>query len=390
MPFEVKVLKTARCRLKLEGSRATVWPGGHRQASGATPFEPRNALDHRIGRGLQAGPGRLGRARAARASRSTGCRGCRRGRSAWSAGWRPGRATAGSPLPWNGSKLGCGGAVAVDRPEVFWRASGLNRPGMIAHLTAPRLATRLAIGIENALAHAVVDRLLGFDRAFAESRLQLTPVEWGIWTFLILRALDALDAAPTAEDRRAIPDEARSLGPGDLTTRPGRARPVRPDGPGLDRDGPLGRARRDRERLGAALDPGVAGAATAGISARRPRPGGEPIDGPSAGAAQIVPRGELSSLWRAEAGTVAMPQGLKRLRVGGVLPLTDSRLSARPPARPGRSTWSSTWRVRRADSASPPAPSPTRAGGSSASRTACVASLVPATRSWCPSRKTER
>ncbi len=35
---------------------------------------------------------------------------------------------------------------------------------------------------------------------FAESRLQLTPVEWGIWTFLILRALDGLDSA-TATDR---------------------------------------------------------------------------------------------------------------------------------------------------------------------------------------------
>ena len=44
------------------------------------------------------------------------------------------------------------------------------------------------------LAHAIVDRLLGFDRSFAESRLQLTPVEWGIWTFLFLRALDSFDA----------------------------------------------------------------------------------------------------------------------------------------------------------------------------------------------------
>ena len=86
---------------------------------------------------------------------------------------------------------------------------------MIAHLTVPRLSTRLAIGIENALAHAVVNRLLGFDRAFAESRLQLTPVEWGIWTFLILRALDGLDSAAAA-DRPPAPDEGRSLGPGDL------------------------------------------------------------------------------------------------------------------------------------------------------------------------------
>ena len=47
-----------------------------------------------------------------------------------------------------------------------------------------------------------------------------------------------------------------------------------------------------------------------------------------------VLRGEVSSQWRAEAGSVAMPQGLKRLRVGGVLPLTDSRLIG-TPASPG-------------------------------------------------------
>ena len=97
-------------------------------------------------------------------------------------------------------EAGCGCAITVKRPEILWRAAGLNRPGMIAQLTIPWLATRLAIGIENALAHTVVDRLLGFDRPFAESRLQLTPVDWGVWTFLILRALDAMDTDP-APDR---------------------------------------------------------------------------------------------------------------------------------------------------------------------------------------------
>ena len=43
-----------------------------------------------------------------------------------------------------------------------------------------------------------------------------------------------------------------------------------------------------------------------------------------------VPRGELSGVWRAEAGSVAMSQGLKRLRVGGVLPLGASRLTGTP------------------------------------------------------------
>ena len=109
----------------------------------------------------------------------------------------------------------CGGEIAVDRPEVFWRPSGLNRPGMIAHLTAPRRSKRLAIGIENGLAHAVVDRLLGYDRALAESRLQLTPVEWGIWTFLILRVLDGLHADTTAS-RLLSDDDAGAIGPGDV------------------------------------------------------------------------------------------------------------------------------------------------------------------------------
>ena len=45
--------------------------------------------------------------------------------------------------------------------------------------------------------------------------------------------------------------------------------------------------------------------------------------------------GPLSSLWRAEAGNVVMPQGLKRLRTGGVLPLADSRLSGTPQSPAG-------------------------------------------------------
>ncbi len=69
------------------------------------------------------------------------------------------------------------------------------------------------MGIENALAHTIVDRLLGFDRTFAESRLQLTPVEWGVWTFLILRALDTMGSGSEREG----PDGLRSLGPADLT-----------------------------------------------------------------------------------------------------------------------------------------------------------------------------
>ena len=99
-----------------------------------------------------------------------------------------------------------GEEVRVERAEVVWRASALGRPGLIIQLTAPRLGTRLAVGIEIPLAHHWVDRLLGFDRPFAQSRLQITPVEWGIWSFLTLRVLDALDAGAASEaDKRGIP-----------------------------------------------------------------------------------------------------------------------------------------------------------------------------------------
>ena len=63
-------------------------------------------------------------------------------------------------------------------------------------MTDARLGTRLAIGIEIPLAHTIVDRLLGFDRSFGESRLQLSPAEWGVWTFLFLRAAARIRSTP--------------------------------------------------------------------------------------------------------------------------------------------------------------------------------------------------
>jgi flagellar motor switch protein FliN len=241
----------------------------------------------------------------------------------WLADWtRDGRLPP--PLEW--LEASCGGAIAVDRPEVFWRASGLNRPGMIAHLTAPGLGTRMAIGIENALAHAVVDRLLGFDRAFVESRLQLTPVEWGIWTFLILRALDGIDSRPEV-DRPPTPNEGGSLSPGDL----------RLDRAGPDAFDPTGLGSIVTVRWGVRL-----GTASGSVrlwipeSLLRPRlespvwtssVSAGPMKGSTSGAGRSVPRDDLSSLWRAEAGTVELPQGLRLLRVGVVLPISAYRLS---------------------------------------------------------------
>ena len=249
----------------------------------------------------------------------------------WLSSWsRDGRV----PVFLDWLEAGCGGAMTLKSPEIHWRAAGLNRPGMIAQLTAPRLATRLAIGIENPLAHTIVDRLLGFDRPFAESRLQLTPVEWGVWTFLILRALDAMDTGANPNET-VDPDEHRPLGPGDLTLDRAGTDPFDPSG--LGEIVTVRWAVRIGTTVGAVRFWLPESVAERWLDAP-PRMNAPHIasKGGSKGAGRAdepvgpVGRGEISSQWRAEAGSVAMPQGLKRLRVGGVLPLTDSRLIGSP------------------------------------------------------------
>ena len=223
--------------------------------------------------------------------------------------------------------------VRVERAEVVWRASALGRPGLIIQLTAPRLGTRLAVGIEIPLVHHWVDRLLGFDRPFAQSRLQITPVEWGIWSFLALRVLDALDAAGANEaDKRGIPGV---LGPGDLT---------------LDRVGPdafnptdLGAMVTIRWLVRAGSLSGavrlwvpesvvqlwITSNAVTASGARQRMEQARATE--QRGANEItVPRGELAGSWRAEAGFVSMSQGLRRLRAGAVLPLSETRLIGSP------------------------------------------------------------
>jgi type III secretion system YscQ/HrcQ family protein len=238
------------------------------------------------------------------------------------------------PLALRWLEEGTGTSISIERPEVRWRASGLQRPSLVAQLTVPRLATRLALGIEIPLAHTVVDRLLGFDRPFAESRLQLSPVEWGVWSFLILRALDSLDASDV-RDRRSSWRGGSPVSPGELT---------------LDRVGPDA---FDPAGLGSIVTIrwAVQAGATAGAvrlwlteslveawlnSPSRPTTDHEdraretPATAPEAGPKRGLARGELSSTWRAEAGSVEAPQGLRRLRVGGILALSRSRLSGSP------------------------------------------------------------
>ncbi len=202
-----------------------------------------------------------------------------------------------------------GAKVAADRFEVQWRGSGLRRPGAIAQLSWPRLGpgTRLGLGIEPTLAHALVDRLLGFERLPAEGRLQVTPVEWGILSFVLARALDRLDAAPGP------------LGPWDLTI----------DRVGPDPFDPAGLGPIVTWRWRVQVGP-VAGSARLWLpeSILGPWLGEDPP--PPPGPADLGRFADLSSTWRAEVGTVAMPRGLGRLRAGGLLLIDGAPLRGTP------------------------------------------------------------
>ncbi|MDG3003456.1 FliM/FliN family flagellar motor switch protein [Paludisphaera mucosa] len=214
--------------------------------------------------------------------------------------------------------LGAAGlpGVAFDRPEVEPRASALTRPGLVAQLRWPRLRTRLAFGVEVPIVHAVVDGLLGFERPFADARLQTTPVEWGVWTYLVVRSLEAIQAAGASPFR---------LG--------GRAEDDAFDA-SIDRVGP---SPFDVEGLGdlvtirwAVRVGQVAGAVRLWLPATLAEYWVVPET--SARSRRPFPPGavETSSDWRAVAGSSAMPLGLGRLRAGAVLPLAGSRLAGRP------------------------------------------------------------
>jgi flagellar motor switch protein FliN/FliY len=180
----------------------------------------------------------------------------------------------------------------------------------------------------------------------------LTPVEWGVWAFLILRALDALDSYLAPDRSTQRPREPGPLSPGDLTLD--RAGPDPFDPSGL---GPIITIRwsiRAGTTVGAARLWVPESVVSLGWDAPPRQPaarregegGGGPDQAPAEtdiqtetppndGRSHRVPRSELASQWRAEAGLVPMPQGLKRLRVGGVLPLTGSKLTGSPASPAG-------------------------------------------------------
>jgi flagellar motor switch protein FliN/FliY len=228
-----------------------------------------------------------------------------------------------------------GAPIYLEKPELIWRASGLQRPALFVQLSAPRLATRLALGIEIPVAHAIVDRLLGFNRSFGESRLQLSPVEWGVWTFLVLRALDSLEGK-SPSDQHDSPGAPARAGPGHLTLDRVGPDPFDPSGLGSIvtirwsvRSGAVEGAVRLWVPEPLLHDWQAASPAFPAIDhaelAYSPGtiPGGAKPQGLSG-------RGNLSSVWFAEAGLADLPQGLGRLRVGGVLPFTETCLTGSP------------------------------------------------------------
>jgi len=220
-----------------------------------------------------------------------------------------------SALAWLHDALGV--SFRIGPAEVLWRASGLNRSGVVAQISWPRLASRMALGIETPLAHALVDRLLGYDRLSAEGRLQVTPVEWGIITFVI------------AETLARLADEPSALGPADYTLDRVGPDPLNPDGIGeiVTLRWPV--------RLGA-----VSGAVRLWLPEALVALwlASAPLTPPEQqlGVESVRSRfGELTGEWHARAGAVSLPRGLGRMRVGGVLPIDGAPLRGTPQSPSG-------------------------------------------------------
>jgi len=219
----------------------------------------------------------------------------------------------GPPFSWLGALPGLG--VVLDRPEVESRASGVGRPGLVAQFRHPQRGDRLALGVEVPIAHAVVDHLLGFDRPFAERRLQLTPVEWGVWTYLVTRTLEEMAPSPGLWVDRVGPDPFDPSGLGPMAT--------------------FRWSVRAGETTGAVRLWLPESLAEAWLAAE------PPAKSPAPASPKLR---ELAADWRAVAGRASLAGGLRTLRPGGVLPLVDPPLTGTPGAPAGP-----LWLVHRTD-----------------------------------------
>ena len=190
------------------------------------------------------------------------------------------------------------GNFILSSPEIVDRPSGLGRPGVIAQFAWPARSLRFGLGIETRLAHALVDRMLGFERAPGEERLQVTPVEWGVLTYVIAGGL----ARATAGAWSGIVLDR--VGPD----------PFLADG--------LGRLVTMRFALGIGADTGSLRVWLPVSMLPDERSDFGHLDNES-----LLGRlGGLAGQLRAVAGSVTLSRGLGRLRSGGVLPLDGSPL----------------------------------------------------------------
>ena len=202
----------------------------------------------------------------------------------------------------------------IGAPEVLDRAAGIGRPGVVAQFFRPGLGTRFALGLEVPLAHALVDRLLGFHRFDGQDRLQVTPVEWGLLTFLAARVLERIArtsppaASPDLILDRVGPEAFRGDGLGPIVTL---IYPV---------------------KLGT-----VRGAARLWLEGSMFDHFTETPSPPAASArdfAEVLH--VLTSDWTARAGMVSLRFGPAKLRAGAVLPIVGSGLRGSPRSPTGR------------------------------------------------------
>ena len=212
-----------------------------------------------------------------------------------------------------------GALSELSEAEVIPRASGLKRPGAIAQFGWPRLGTRIGMGIEPSLAHAIVDRLLGFERTEPEHKLQVSPVEWGVLGFVVARLLDRLAARPGV------------LGPWDLYIDRVGPEPFVPSGSGTN--GHFGLAASGSSRLWRGPTLGARGAGRPRAWTSPPFP---PLPDEPAEANRRF--GPLVATGRAKAGTIILPGGLSSLRVDASLPISGTPLRGTPKSPRGEVT----------------------------------------------------
>lgn len=200
-------------------------------------------------------------------------------------------------------------SLAPEGPVVSDRPSGLKRVGVTIQWQCPELGTRLAVGLETALAHRVIDRVLGHERTDAQRLLPTTPVEWGFWTVLAAKLTESLNHAqylPRLMLDRVGPDPFDLTGLGDCFTVAWEL---------LHRDEPVGVIR--------VWAPGTLLAIDEPLGAKS-----RPLKGLG-----IIEQsfGELRVVGRVQAGVLSLEGGLGRLRPKLVLPWPDAPLAGTMP-----------------------------------------------------------